>query len=547
MKKRILRLLSISVQRALAIVVLGGLMVAAVLYLRGYYDFSFIDRVSLILETEAADTEETAGVEDPVIDPSDTEDDPPISDPPAKDTDTPDTDAPQTQPEEPKSDAQLVSAEIPKAKVLLSEGYHKQADEFFTVGQTVLANLSIPGLGDSFSYSTHQVRTTSVAEYERGCVVTEESMQTADRPAVIIRNGYIIRDLRGKLSVLTESGETFLSDYDENTFVLTEYNNAEGKPLFAFIEHTEQEVHLPIYVKQNNSGRPIFSGTYEEEATLMEVETRTYCTLSSDGKWVPDTFNPEKPAPQLDKGLSFDAPAYYGESDCDIIRYYEYGKWGYKNSQTGAILVYPRFTRAFNFNDGYAIAFDYAYMYFINESGQFVFQCSYVDPLTFDTYTEVTLPDTNGTEALGTYYFSHGLTRIRIRECLNTYQKYYYIKSADYSTLYDVNGKTFPIPVGYELAAYHDGVLLLKNTATGLFGQMNYKGEWVVQPEFISVSPYLSGLCVTKNANGKMGLVDTEGNWVLPQVYDYISEPSSGMIAVYEVSLGWEIYGLYTK
>ena len=217
MKNRILRFLSVSVQRTLAIVVLCGLMVAAVLYLRGYYDISFIDRVSLAPETEETDTKDTEKVEDPVTDPLDTEDTSSESEPPAADTDTPDTpdtNEPQTPTEDPKSDAQLVSADIPKAKTLLSQGYQKQTNEFFTVGQTVLANLSIAGLGDSFSYSTHQVRTTSVAEYERGCVVTEESMQTEDRPAVLIRNGYIIRDLRGKLSVLTESGETFLSDYD---------------------------------------------------------------------------------------------------------------------------------------------------------------------------------------------------------------------------------------------------------------------------------------------------------------------------------------------
>ena len=45
-------------------------------------------------------------------------------------------------------------------------------------------------------------------------------------------------------------------------------------------------------------------------------------------------------------------------------------------------------------------------------------------------------------------------------------------------------GKEYPIPSGYTLITYSDGVLLLRNNETGLYGCMNYKGAWIVQPEY---------------------------------------------------------------
>ena len=47
--------------------------------------------------------------------------------------------------------------------------------------------------------------------------------------------------------------------------------------------------------------------------------------------------------------------------------------------------------------------------------------------------------------------------------------------------------------------------------------------------------------------NGKKGLVDTSGNWILPQVFDYLSAPSQGMIAAFDKSVGWQVFRMMSK
>ena len=47
MKKRILHFIGVQAVRAAAIVILFGLTVGAMMYLRGYFDFSFVERVPI--------------------------------------------------------------------------------------------------------------------------------------------------------------------------------------------------------------------------------------------------------------------------------------------------------------------------------------------------------------------------------------------------------------------------------------------------------------------------------------------------------------------
>ena len=60
MKKRILHFIGVQTIRAAAIVIMLALTVGSMMYLRGYFDFTFIDRVPLnadTAETESFDTE----------------------------------------------------------------------------------------------------------------------------------------------------------------------------------------------------------------------------------------------------------------------------------------------------------------------------------------------------------------------------------------------------------------------------------------------------------------------------------------------------------
>ncbi len=554
MKKRILHFIGTQLTRVISMALMLALLVGAAMYLRGYFDLTFIDRVPL------QNTEETA------------EDTAPQTEPPAPETEAVTEDISSDTAEIPPSqsgaeiedqptpppasgtvvtptreNAKSVSSSLKAIKTLQNQGYKPQTEGIYQRGRTQLAKISLSGLGKDYTYSYHQVRDVKVTEYEKGCIVTDEIFLTEERPAVTLRNGFIIRDVNGKLSLLKPDGTTVLSDYDESAFRLTDLRDENGNALFAAVKRVKEEVYLPIIKEQEYSGRPMESGEFEETPVKMEVEKLTYYTLSADGKWVVSPYNDENPPKETDLGLQFDSPMDFGESDCDIVRFYNYGRWGYKNAKTGQTIVYPRYTEAYNFHDGYAVAMDGYSMHFLNERGVVVFQTGYAEPEVFSTYENITLPDTDGMEALGTYYFSHGLTRVRVRENLVTYKHYYYIKESDDTYLYDAQGKRFPLPAGYTLEGYSDGVMLLKNKETGLYGCMNYKSEWVVQPQYSYVTPSLSGMMVVGKENGKKGLVDTAGNWILPQVFDYISLPSCGMVAVYDKTVGWQVLRMMSK
>jgi hypothetical protein len=134
-----------------------------------------------------------------------------------------------------------------------------------------------------------------------------------------------------------------------------------------------------------------------------------------------------------------------------------------------------------------------------------------------------------------------------MRPNLVTYMTYYYIKTADYNTLIDIRGNEFQIPGGYTLESYSDGVLLLKKQDEALYGYMNYKGEWIVEPEYSYARPFVMGLGVIGDKDGKKGIVNTEGAFVVPMTFDKISDISKGTIALYDTSVGWSVLRLMAK
>ncbi len=553
------------ITRIVSCLLLGFLVFAAIQYGRGVYDFTFIERVPTPGQPEAVtdaptppDTgTETAADTDPndTLPPSDTE---PVSDgtgdvdtsdpavteePPAEETTAPDEEALPPVP----ATAASVTAGLSTVADAEGKGYTPLTAGTYKRATSLLARLPIRGTSDKWTLSTYMARDLLVTEYEKGCIYTEETTTPADRPAIMLQNGFIIRDNGGTLTLLSPDGRTVLADYDETSFRLTNLRDAEGNALFASVKHETREILIPIMKKNEYTGKPEETGLFEETPVKQEVEVLTYYTLSPEGKWIPSEYTDEYPLPEADLGLLFDAPADYGVSDGPLERYCgDSGRWGYRNKETGQIVCYPQFTKAYNYKDGYAICFDGYRMHVLDESGHKVWSTLYDEPEVFVTYNELTLPDTNGIESIGTYYFSHGLTRLRVRENLYTYKLYSYIKSDDYTALYDVNGQQFPIPQGYTLEGYSDGMLLLKKEGEELYGYMNYKGQWVIQPEYTYARPFLSGLAVVGKGN-KMGLVDVNGSFVLPRVFDYISEPSGGMVAVYDKSVGWNVYRMMTK
>ena len=76
----------------------------------------------------------------------------------------------------------------------------------------------------------------------------------------------------------------------------------------------------------------------------------------------------------------------------------------------------------------------------------------------------------------------------------------------------------------------------------GKYGYMDYTGKWIVEPNLLEASPFIEGVAAIKNRGGKCGMIDRSGNAVIPFKYDYVSNISSGLVAAYSESTGWDIY-----
>lgn len=233
-------------------------------------------------------------------------------------------------------------------------------------------------------------------------------------------------------------------------------------------------------------------------------------------------------------------------------KYYKVTKklmWGYRHSN-GEVAIAPQYASAYAFTeDGLAAVTDFDdNVFYINTEGKEVISIRdtvHINPPEMSGirirqfYFE---PVTKGLESIGTYYFDHGYTMLRYCWVSNFNKKQLYRNEF---RLIDTKGKQFEVPGGYTLVGYSDGVLLLEKE--GAYGYMNTKGAWVSPAVYQKASPFLQGLGVAVNAEGKYGLIDRSGSEILPFAFDYISNVSGGKVVTFSADRGWEIYGIVAK
>ena len=95
------------------------------------------------------------------------------------------------------------------------------------------------------------------------------------------------------------------------------------------------------------------------------------------------------------------------------------------------------------------------------------------------------------------------------------------------------------------MLSYSDGMILLEKD--GLFGFMDYTGEWIAEPIYSYAEAFCEGLAVLKTKDGRYGMIDTAGNIVLPFAYSHVSSCSDGLVVCYSETNGWEIMRKMTK
>ena len=262
-------------------------------------------------------------------------------------------------------------------------------------------------------------------------------------------------------------------------------------------------------------------------------------------------------------GVLFDYnSAYYSPK----VPYYPFkdaktGFWGYKKGAeividpnvdkvngSGDTLKY-RYYRAFFF-DSYGFAAvqskQNGRVVIIDSTGRIC-----IDPDLFSYgYTEGSkaldlflLPDTFGEESIGFLYFDHGFMRVR-RQVVDRANFTSILE--DYDTLIDTAGNFVPLPGGYTLVGYMDGVALLqKGDRYGYFSPA--EGRWITDPTFTYAKTFSGGLGVIGDADGKVGAMDVNGNFVIPQVFDYISPVSEDRMVAYSEEAGWVLLRLGVK
>jgi len=388
----------------------------------------------------------------------------------------------------------------------------------FVPGETILGKLTFSfKLPEEFSYRKRQVirEVVTLPEDDGEWYVTERK-EREERPAVELYMGYIMLDNKMNLSMIA-SDATPLSSVDS-------------------------QVYSPAYVRDKYD-RPLFTRTSEEGDTM-------YFYLAADGlNFVAAEYDPAEEG----RGLKFDYPASYGKSDTGITidRNGVTGRMAYVMRGVGMLTTYD-YTDAYAFREGFAAVTttkNRGGLYFIDENGKRTFDTwkYYFNEHNRDVYENLVHPLTDGRENLGFYYFEHGLTRVR-RQVIDAYNWAYVGRvrtTKDEHILIRTDGTEYELPAGYTLEGYSDGMILLSKD--GLYGFIDYTGEWIAQPIYSAATPFVCGLATLTTQDGRVGMIDTEGNIVLQFTFDYISQVSDGLIATYREQNGWTVLKMMEK
>ena len=217
----------------------------------------------------------------------------------------------------------------------------------------------------------------------------------------------------------------------------------------------------------------------------------------------------------------------------------------YRNAPDESKLAkFYKYYRLYNFKDGLCAAVD--------RDGRMSFVNVYANPVVTRTgeyygqsnrkfLTGYAEPLYKGTDAIGSLYFDEGYVMVRQ---IDIDYKYKDKLSGDYQYLVSDKGERFPIPAGYNLLSYSDGVLLLERD--GYYGYYSTEGKWIAQPIFTYARPFAEGLGVLGFSGSKKGVIDRKGNLIVPFKYDYISALSCGTFAVYNED-GWKLIAKLEK
>lgn len=323
--------------------------------------------------------------------------------------------------------------------------------------------------------------------------------------------------------ILVDNGKTF-TVYDKS-----------GKPL---IENFDTEEYSLAYTR-DKKGNPLF---VKEETSLdfPEIPAQKYYYIDESGNLAESDYNDKSDS----RGLYINFPADFGTSSnhLNVVYSDDVNLYGYMDSN-GVMVSEYIYKNAYNFSDGLTGIVDALGVLNYTDSGIYrtIFSNGWyyndndqrVRPLLVE-------PDSRGIESLGFFYFENGLCRARLQTVDAYLWETYRTKEirSDRDIILRADGSEFQTPEGYRVVSYSNGMILLEKD--GLYGYMDHNGQWAIEPIYTYAEPFSEGLAVV-GSNGKLGIIDKDGTFLIPMIFDRISTPSGGIIAVYEKEHGWAI------
>lgn len=506
------------------------LILCAVLgvYRAGWFDVSFVTRPDpYITGDEDSDTVLTDSGEEDSDSGSVTEDS--GSDGDTSDTsggpvlDTSNTTAPVNNPDTPDETAFISYADAKKSGYKLSYGDWVTGSDW----TLAVANVTVPSY---FSSQTETVYTiTHDISEDKTSVIPVYTEKTQDKPALTLYMGYILTETANKnrTNVYTSAGK-LIGSYDHRDVSPAWCRDSEDNPLF---------IYEGAYYYLDESKKRFVEADYDPERDLrgacfdytpdygVDGDARTYLNITETifkYELIEDKFDEEGFPLAYKIPVDIYKFALATNKGKELTEYEFFGKYAFSESVSAVID-----------EDGH--------MYYVNKSGKTVIKTGTsrrdisLGRRVYEYYME---PVTNGVESIGFYFFEHGLTRARIMSI----DKYYFDQDetvyvvGDRDILIYDNGDVFPVPVGYDIIAYSDGMILLEKD--GKYGYMSYTGEWIVDPSLTYAEPFYEGVAVVGKGKNR-ALIDTNGKEIIPYgKFSHITNASCGLIAVYGED-GW--------
>ncbi|MBR5767382.1 MAG: WG repeat-containing protein [Clostridia bacterium] len=280
---------------------------------------------------------------------------------------------------------------------------------------------------------------------------------------------------------------------------------------------------------------------------------------------VEGTFNAEPEDTDTDSSDSSDTPDDTSEtepfptdvSDGDVIvvngKTYIVEKklaWGFKDSN-GNIVIPAKYKTVYSFTaDGVASVISFEdEVIVVSKTGKIIFN-RVEEPVKYSSLMSNVVKThrrhlgavNSDLSSIGMYYYDRGYCIVRYAE---THQKDINLVNISEYRLANKSGGYYTVPGNYNIVNYSDGVIVVEKE--GLYGYFSIEGRWVSPASYIEARPFLQGLAVVRNKDGKYGMINTYGEFVLPTCFDYISDVSRGHVVTWSETRGWEHYCTITN